>query len=203
MRWISFGKEGIRMKILKGDAGYIHSHKIKMIIKTLLQFGIVIALLILGIMQTGSRMNLLTVVAILGCLPASKSLVGVIMILPHHSISEEQASEIELNSKRLTKAFDMVFTSEKKIMPVECIVISDNTICGYTSNKKVNINETSEHIKKYLNANKFTKVSVKIFDNYSQFVTRVEGMNAIAIDENDDVKAKEMAIRQVILNLSL
>lgn len=191
------------MKIKKGDAGYIRSRKRLVIIKTAFLFGIVIALLALGIWQTGDRMNLLTIVAVLGCLPASKSLVEVIMIVPHHSISEEMAAEIELNTEHLTRAFDMVFTSEKKIMPVDSIVISDNTVCGYASNVKVDTNFAAEHIKKYLVSNKFAKVSVKIFDNYTAFVTRAEGMNNIAAVEKNDVKEKEEAIRQVILNLSL
>lgn len=191
------------MKIKKGDAGYICQRKRNVIIKTVMEFGIVIALLVLGIWQTGDRLNLLTVVAILGCLPASKALVEVIMIVPHHSISREMAEEIESNTEHLTKAFDMVFTSEKKIMPVESIVISDNTICGYTSNGKVDTNEVAKHIKKYLNANKYTKVSVKIFDNYTTFVSRAKEMNNLAMEEKNDVKEKEVAICHVILNLSL
>ena len=191
------------MKIKKGDAGYICRRKRNVIIKTILEFGIVIALLVLGILQTGDRLNLLTVVAILGCLPASKALVEMIMILPHRSISEEMASEIKLQAEHLTTVFDMVFTSEKKIMPVESIVISDNTVCGYTSNPKVDTNGTSEHIKKYLSANRFNKVSVKIFDNYATYLKRVEGMNRIAAEEKNDVKEKEVAIRQVVLSLSL
>lgn len=191
------------MKIKKGDAGYIRQHKRNVIIKTVIEFGIVIALFFLGIWQTGDRLNLLTVVAILGCLPASKALVELIMIFPHHSISEEMTTEIERSTEYLTKAFDMVFTSEKKIMPVESIVISDNTVCGYTSNPKVDTNGTSDHIKKYLSSNKLNKVSVKIFDNYATYLKRVEDMNRIAAEEKNDVKEKETAIRQVILSLSL
>ena len=191
------------MKIKKGDAGYISRRKRNVILKTVLEFGIVIALLVLGIWQTGDRLNLLTVVAILGCLPASKALVEVIMIAPHHSIPKEMCEEILSNAEHLTTAFDMVFTSEKKIMPVESLVISDNTICGYSSKEKVDTNEVAKHIKKYLNANKFTKVSVKIFDNYTTFVSRAREMNQLAIEENHDVKEKEMAIYHVILNLSL
>lgn len=191
------------MKIPKGDEGYIRSRKKKVIIKTLFQFCIVVALLALGVWQTGDRMNLLTVVAILGCLPASKSLVEVIMIAPHHSIAEEKALEIRKNTENLTRAFDMVFTSEKKIMPVESIVISDNTVCGYTSNPKVNTSEVAKHIKKYLDVNKFAKTSVKIFDSYTTYIKRVEDMNTIAAVENGDVKEKETQIRQVILSLSL
>ncbi len=191
------------MKIKKGDAGYISQQKRKVIIKTVLEFGIVIALLLLGIWQTGDRLNLLTVIAILGCLPASKALVELIMIVPHRSILKERSDEIQRKGNHLTCAFDMVFTSEKKIMPVESVVISNHTVCGYTSNSKVDTNEVSAHVKKYLNANKWNKVSVKIFDNYMNYLKRIEDMNAIADIENKEIKEDEAAIKRVILSISL
>lgn len=191
------------MKVLKGDAGYIRKRKRKILLKTILEFGIVAALLILGIIETGTKQNLLTVVAILGCLPASKALVELIMVFPHRSISEKMAAEIELNADLLTRAYDMVFTSEKMIMPVEAIVISGNTICGYSSNAKVDMNVIAKHLKQYLNANQFDKVSVKIFDNYTSFVTRAEGMNNIASIEKEDMKRHEDGIKHIILNISL
>ena len=191
------------MKVTKGDAGYIRARKRKILLKTVLEFSIVVALLILGIIETGSRQNLLTVVAVLGCLPASKALVELIMVLPHHSISEEMAAEMELNASLLTRVYDMVFTSEKIIMPVEAIVISGNTICGYSSNAKVDMNFITKHLKQYLHMNRFDKVSVKIFDNYTAFATRAEGMNNIAAIEKEDTKRHEEGIRQILLNISI
>lgn len=191
------------MKITKGNPGYIKKRKQKMILKTVLQFGIVVALLLLGIMETKSRLNLLTLVAVLGCLPASKSLVEVIMLFPHCSINLSVADEIQKKTSELTVAYDLVFTSEKYIMPVDSIVISDNTICGYTSSKKTDTVFASKHIKQILYANQFTNVSVKIFDSYASFITRAEGMNNIAVVEKNDTKKKEEKIRQVILNISL
>ena len=46
------------MKVAKGDAGYIRTRKRKILLKTVFEFGIVVALLILGIIETGSRQNL-------------------------------------------------------------------------------------------------------------------------------------------------
>ena len=191
------------MKLVKGDAGYIRTRKRRILLKTILEFGIVAALLILGIIETGSRQNLLTVVAVLGCLPASKALVELIMMFPHRSITKEKAAEIERNASLLTRVYDMVFTSEKTIMPVEAIVISGNTICGYSSNKKVDMNFLTKHLKQYLYANKFDKVSVKIFHDYTAFVTRAKDMNNIAAVERDDTKRHEEGIRQILLNISL
>ena len=191
------------MKITKGNSGYIKKRKQQVILKTLLLFGIVAALLLLGIMETKSRLNLLTIVAVLGCLPASKSLVEVIMLFPHRSIDTNVAAEIKEKTSELTAAYDLIFTSEKHIMPVDCVVISDNTICGYTSNEKTDTAFASKHIKQILYANQFTNVSVKIFDNYTAFITRAEGMNNIAAVEKNDTRKKEDKIRQVILNISL
>ncbi len=145
------------MKIQKGDAGYIRSRKIKSLIKTILQFGIVVALLILGIKQTGDKMNVLTIVAILGCLPASKSLVEFIMFLPYKSILKDMGNETKEKAPLLTFVYDMIFTSEKNIMPVDAIVISGNTLFGYSSSKKINTEDTAfasllECIIKYGNA---------------------------------------------------
>ena len=41
------------MKIEKGQPGYIRARKQKLLLMTVLEFAVVIALLVLGIMQTG------------------------------------------------------------------------------------------------------------------------------------------------------
>lgn len=165
------------MKVKKGNAGYIEKRKKAAILKAVLEFGIVIALLALGIWQTKTRMNVLTIVAVLGCLPASKALVEVIMLLPHHSIDKSVADEIAEKTSLLTTAYDLVLTSEKHIMPIDCVVISNNTIYGYTSSKKTDITFAGKHIRQMLFSNQFTKATVKIFDTYNAFLSRAEGLN--------------------------
>ena len=191
------------MKIKKGDAGYIYSRKKFVIIRTILEFAVVIALVILGIVQTGDRMNMLTLVAILGCLPAGKSLVEVVMFWPHSSIESYVAEDIANKTEHLTVVYDLILTNKDNVMPVNCVVISDNTICGYSCSKKVDTVTIANHIKKYLGMNQFSKVSVKLFDNYTAFVTRAEGMNNIAAIEKNDTKEKEEKIRGIITSLSL
>ena len=191
------------MKINKGDAGYISSRKKKVIIKAILQFGIVAALVALGIWQTGDKMNWLTIVAVLGCLPASKTLVEVITIFPHKSIEEAVANEIASKTELLTVSYDMVLTTNDHIMPIDSVVISNNTICGYTSSEKVDTVFAAKHVKQMMYANRFTDVSVKIFDNYAQFLSRAEGMNNIAAIDKNDTKKHEAALKNLILNISL
>ena len=49
-------------------------------------------------------------------------------------------------------------------------------------------------------ANRFTDVSVKIFDNYNQFLSRAEGMNNIAAIDKNDMKKHETALKNLIIN---
>ena len=51
------------------------------ILKTILYFGLSGAVFAAGYFTTGTKTNLLTIVAVLGCLPASKSMVSMIMYL--------------------------------------------------------------------------------------------------------------------------
>ena len=56
----------------KGTFGYIKRQRRWEIIRTMLMFGISIALYAAGYIATKSNKNLLTLAAVLGCLPASK-----------------------------------------------------------------------------------------------------------------------------------
>lgn len=191
------------MKVTKGDAGYIDAQKKKMIMITAAEFAAVGILLLIGYLTEGSRMNILTVVAVLGCLPASKALVGVITIFPYHSVEKKRADEVIGKTDQLTTAFDMVVTSRDKVMQLDCAAISNNTVCGYIHSEKTDPGYLADHIKKILAQNRLGKVSVKIFPDYIAFLTRAEGMNNIASVEQGDTKEKEEKIKQILLSISL
>ena len=190
-------------KVQKGTPGYLDYKKKAEIIRTVIYFAVVAAVFFLGYLQTGTRLNLLTVVAILGCLPAGKALVGVIARFPYPSIGKDRAEEIAGKTKHLTVCYDMVITSEDKIMPVDCIVISGSNIFGYTHYEKVDLKMVSDHIKRMLKQNHYTGLSVRVLNEYKPFITRVEGLDNIAAVEKGDTKEREEAIRSIILNISM
>lgn len=182
-------------KTEKGMPGYLNYKRKIEIIRTLAYFGIVIAILLLGYFQTGTKLNLLTVVAIVGCLPASKALVGVITRFPYRSIDGERAKEIASKTDLLTVCYDMVITSRDHIMPVDCIVISGHNIFGYTHYNKVNTTELADHIKTILAQNGYKGFQIRILNEYKPFITRAEGLNNIAAVEQEDTKTKEETVR--------
>lgn len=123
------------MKIQKGDAGYLRRRKRLLILEAVVSFGLVAALVIAGYVTTKTKLNLLTVVAVLDVF-GKPILVNLIMVMPHDSIDEATELEISAVTEELTVAYDLVITSEKKAMPVAAVAIYNNTICGYVPVKK-------------------------------------------------------------------
>lgn len=164
----------------RGTKDYIDTQKKYEIARTLLYFAISISLFIAGVIQTGERANLLSIVAILGCLPASKSAVSAIMFLRFKSCSAQAAEEIERHSEGLECLYDMVFTSYKKNYCVSHLAVCGNTVCGYADqDPQFNENAFYEHIGNILIRDGHKDVTVKIFKNLQRYTERLEQMKAL------------------------
>ena len=190
-------------KTEKGTPGYLSYKKRIEIIRTIIYFGIVAAIFLLGYFQTKTRLNLFTVAAVLGCLPAAKGLVGVIVRLPYRSVDKKIVSDLSEKAGNLTACYDLVFTSTEKIMAVDCIVVSGSTIFGYTHYAKTDPEETQKHIKNILDENGFTGFTVRILREYKPFLARAEGLDHIAAVEKADTVAQDKKICAILLNVSL
>ena len=153
------------MKITKGMSGYIRSQKKKRILITILLFGISIAVFLAGYLTTHTRNNLLTIVAILGCLPAARSAVSMILLLPYRSLEEEKVKAVREAAPGNVLVFDLVLTSSEKIMAVDALLVSKHLLCGYVAQTKAPVSEIED--------NHYEKVTVKLFSDYDAFYKRV------------------------------
>ena len=191
------------MKIEKGQPGYIKARKLKYLVWAIGEFAVVAVLVIVGYLKTGSKLNLFTVIAVVGCLPASTMLVEFITMAPHKGIEPEKFAEIEEKAGLITRIYDTVITGNGKVMPVDAFVISGRTICGYAGSPKANEAETARYIKEMLQNSHVDKVTVKIFCDYVAFLSRAEGMNNIATAESGGEGNREAKIKQLILSTSM
>lgn len=190
-------------KCEKGTHGYLRWKLRIEILRTAVYFAIVAAVYLLGYSQTHSNKNLLTVVAVVGCLPACKALVGVITRFPYKTVDQAVAEEVSGKSMHLTTVYDLVVTSSEKIMPIDCIVISGDKVFGYTSHPKTGLKDTSSYLRKMLELNGMEGVSVKLYSEFRSFIAIVEGLENIAAVEKADTKEYEEQIAHLIMNLSL
>ncbi len=169
---------------VKGTRNYLNTQKKYEILRTVLYFSISLSLFAAGYIQTGSRGNLLSIVAVLGCLPASKSAVGAIMFFRFQSCPEQAAAEIEQHVRGLAGLYDMVFTSYKKNFVVSHLVVCGNTVCGFSADPKFAENEFYRHIGDILKMDGHKNVTVKIFTNLSRYTERLEQIKNLGEEEN-------------------
>ena len=85
----------MKKKVLKGSFGYLDYKKKMSAIMTMGMFALSLVIFIMGYITTKTNANYLTVVAVLGCLPASKCAVSMIMFLKAKGCSKEDSNEIE------------------------------------------------------------------------------------------------------------
>lgn len=182
----------------KGTERYLDIQKKYEVARTLVYFGISAALFIAGYFQTKSRLNLLTVVAILGCLPASKSAVSAIMFLRFHSCLPEHAEQIKEHSQGLAVLFDCIFTSYKKNFRVSHLAVRGNTVCGYTEDADFQENDFYKHIGDILKLDGHKEATVKVFASLPKYLERLDQMKALEEEE-----AKTTAVIETLKSVML
>ena len=187
----------------KGTINYINSQKKFEILRTLIYFAISIALFVAGYIQTGRKTNLLTVVAILGCLPASKSAVGAIMFLRFKSCSAKAAEEIEKHCQGLHSLYDMVFTSYQKNYAVSHLAVKGNTVCGYSEDPKFLENEFYKHLDSILKMDGLKDVTVKIFTDLNKYTSRLDQLSLVQTKEPETDDNRTSAIIATLKSVAL
>ena len=163
---------------VKNTYQYIDSQKTYEIIRTLIYFGISFSLFAAGYIATKSKMNLLTVVAVLGCLPASKSLVSMIMFLRQKSCSEAVKNVVEPVSKGLECLYDLVFTTEKVTYRISHAAYKAKCLVLF-SEKALDEAGLEAHIHEYMNRAGIPGVTVKVYTDLNKYSTRLSGMSAL------------------------
>ncbi len=184
----------------KGSSGYLDRIKKKDITKCIIQWCIVIAFLIIGFLMTNTRLNLFTLFAVLSCLPAAKSTVAVIVKRKYYSLDVEKVNELNQVSEHCTVSYDMIFASKESLFYVDVLAISQQTIYGYISSDQVSKDATSYYIDYINKKHEFTSVKVKLFKDYKQFISRVDGMNRMReIDKAMDTEFEQELKRTLLL----
>lgn len=170
--------------IRKGCYGYIENHRLVTVLRTLLFFFVSVGLYVMGYVTTGSNRNLLTIVAVLGCLPACKSMVNFILFMKAQGCSEELKKEVCAYDKKLTVFYDLYFTSYQKNFPVSHMALKGNVLCGITENPKCDCNEAQKHLEQMLTQEGIKNITVKIFSQRDKYIDRLSQLMDLGADEH-------------------
>lgn len=182
----------------KGEFGYFHAQKIRRSLITAVMFAIPAVIFVTGLVITKSRLNMFTFVAIMGCLPASRSATGMIMMLMQKSASEELHEKVEKARGNITALYDMAFTAYQKTVPADCVAVSDTQVIGYCSSDKADTEFGEKHIREILRKNGCKSAGVKLFKDEKPFLEQVKLMSG---KEQEGKKAEYICevLRAVVL----
>ncbi len=167
----------------KGTKHYLKVQKKYEVLRTALYFAISLSLFAAGWAATKTRLNLFAIVAALGCLPACKSLVGMIMFFKFRGCSPENAAVIEAHMEGLSGLFDMVFTSYEKNYNVAHMAVRGNAVCGFAQEEAFDEQAFYGHLDGILKLEHYRNVSIQIFQDISKYTERLEQMKSLQAEE--------------------
>lgn len=187
-------------KAVKGTFGYLHLKRNFVLIRTIIYFAIALALFFTGLLTTGTRKNLLTIVAVLGLLPASKSLVNLIMYFRAQGCGLTAKELVEKAEGQLIGMYDMYFTSYQKNFAISHMVVEGKNICGYTEKPSCDTKACEEHLMTMLKQSGYKDMTVKIFTDINKYCERLKQLNLL---EHEKTPERDDEVRVVLYDISL
>lgn len=187
-------------KAVKGNFGYLKAKQTQVLLRTILFFVIPLLLFAAGYLTTGTRKNLLTVVAVLGCLPACKSLVSLIMYFRSKGCSLTAKESIEGQEGSLIGMYDMYFTSYRQNFPISHMVVEGKNICGYTEVAGCDTKACETHLDTMLKQAGYKDMTVKIFTDINKYAGRLKQLNELT---HERTPQRDDEVRVVLYDISL
>ena len=159
-------------KVAKGKFGYTLSHRKGQIIKMSLYIALALAVFLLGLIVTKTTKNVLSIVAIVGALPISKEMVGVIMSYKRKPMEQAVFQQISEKAGNLEQIYELLFTTQEKSYGVEAAIVEGRDVICYTVDPKCEVTVLQKHLLKMLDANGY-KQNVKVYTDLKKFLDRV------------------------------
>ena len=194
-------------KKAKGEWGYIDYQRIRVMLITLVLYVCAVGLYLLGYLSLHTNKSIWSVLAILAVLPASKSMVNLIMFLRFRSLDRAVYDEFNKAAGDAPALYEAPYTTYEKTYFVDALMCRNNTVTvcylGKPSRKSSHdkdLKALSDHLATVLKNDGFNDCTIKIYDSVKDFTSRL-----IKINEGMEVKdeARDKAIigtlRSVVL----
>lgn len=184
----------------KGTYGYIKRQRRWEITKTVLMFAISISLYVAGYIATKTNKNLLTLAAVLGCLPASRSAVSMFMFFRAKGCSVQLREAIGDRAAGLSERYDLYLTSYAKNFPISHAAMCGKEMAAITEQADFDEKACYQHLRTMFSQNGFRDVKVEIFRDREKYLERLDSMRRA---ETAQDLAFEGEVLELMENLAL
>lgn len=172
--------------IKKGNYGYINRKKKTESLIAIAMLALCVGVYALGFYSTGSNANLLTYVAILGCLPMAKFAVSAFMFLKAKGCSENLKNKIDA-ADIIPTYYDLFYTSYKKNYQISALIYKRQNLIMISEDSTISVEEAENHIKEVIkNAGIHFSCTVKIYTDMDKFLERAKELKMLEEDNSDN-----------------
>lgn len=160
-------------RLNKGHYGYLSRRKKQLIFRVGLITAGIIILMILGIISTGTRKNLLTIAAVVSVLPMANQLVVLIAVWKYHSRPKEEYDRAAAIAGKGIFDTELIVTSKTdKAIEINYAYIHEKGVFCYSTDKKLDTKKAEEYVKSYLEANELN-ADVFFVREWKQYLNRL------------------------------
>ena len=153
----------------KGIYGDRKRYKTTTVIMALAILAFIILLVVYGYIHTGSRKNIFTIMAILSVLPFAKMCSILTTLIPYPSMPQTQADELKAAAGELEVLYDIVYSTEKTVFPIDCLVIEEGRLLAYSPVHDKKATTLPKALKSLLNEKGYSGYTVKVLSDYESF----------------------------------
>lgn len=167
-------------------------------LKTLILFLMPLAVFAMGWWSTGKRENLLTIVAILGCLPACRSAANLVALLRCKGISEADYRKILPHVNGCMAFTELAFTSYEKTWQIRHMAFAGNDLIGYTDQEKCDPKACEKHLHQLFSQNQMGGVNIRIFTDLPRYVNRLDEIQKKETEKDSGLSAQVSSLLMAV-----
>ncbi len=207
------GKDKKKKHPVKGDYGYYAYEKKRRVAIVAFLFGLCLLIFLTGVIMTGTRKNMFTLVAILGVLPAAKWAVQMIMVLLQKPIDPKVVEMTEEIAGDLTHGYELCVTAYEGRLSLDAVVVCGNSIAAYSSAEKGKFEFMETHVRKIIHGNGLGNPSFKIFRKLDHYQERIKQLAAdpekyreglrYTPDEQHEGETRDEAVLRIIKDIAI
>lgn len=189
----------------KGSFGYLKKQAVKQGLLALAMVAICATFFFTGFFWFPEYATILTVIAVLGMLPAAKFIVSMILFMraEKYGCSNELHDKLlEIageNKDKMLSGFDFYLTSYDANYPLCATLVRKGSCIAYTPWEKCDCNKAKAHIEEYMKKNGISGINVKVFAEENKFIERFRQL----CEEDIEVTDTEKAMYRLLINLSI
>lgn len=163
----------MRAGLEKGTYGYLDRNRVQAWKKAGALLAVPVLVFVAAWIIRGTRENVMTVVAIVGCLPGCNQIVRAILASRYSSMDRQLYEETEEARGTLPVLYENVFTAYEENYRIDCVAVSGREVVGYASDERVDAGRAAEHIRTMLKMSSYRQ-NVRIFREKKAFLERLK-----------------------------